>query len=393
MAGVDDQWQADLVDMQPLARENGGVKYLLTCIDVFSKYAWVLPLHDKSAGSLVAAFRDLLGRAAPRRPHRLQTDKGREFLNASLQQLLAGGEGGPPVEHFTTWSDMKAAVVERFNRTLKARMWQYFTEHQTHHYMGILPRLVEAYNKSPHRSIGTSPVSVQPGAKALIEKVRTRLYGKRKGKGHGGGGGGGGSGAGEHAEHVRPHPARDTRACPPPPPPPPPAPAEDEAEELDPPNRPAVLEPGAKVRISRVKGVFEKGYAPNWSAEDFRIREIVEPSDVGGAERTTYKLEDRSGEPISGSWYQEELLPISRNRYLIEHILRRRPIKGRHDIVAKDKIMKTSKLDRIGTANDRENTGHQREEVLVKWLGWPDKYNTWIPDGDLVRFQQPTDDR
>ena len=48
VAGVDDQWQADLVDMQALARDNQGMKYLLTCIDVFSKYAWVIPIRDKS---------------------------------------------------------------------------------------------------------------------------------------------------------------------------------------------------------------------------------------------------------------------------------------------------------------------------------------------------------
>ena len=123
VAGVDDQWQADLVDMQALSRENNGTKYLLTCIDVFSKYAWVVPIRDKSAGVELEALKDLLQQAAPRRPHRFQTDKGREFLNTQVQDFLRS-HAPSPIEHFSTWSDMKAAVVERFNRSLKTLKWQ-----------------------------------------------------------------------------------------------------------------------------------------------------------------------------------------------------------------------------------------------------------------------------
>ena len=84
VGGIDAQWQADLADMQGLARQNDGMRYLLTVIDVFSKFASVEPVKSKDAPAVTAAFRMVLEGAAPRRPRRLQTDKGKEFFNASF---------------------------------------------------------------------------------------------------------------------------------------------------------------------------------------------------------------------------------------------------------------------------------------------------------------------
>ena len=77
VTGIDDQWQADLVDISSLARFNKGYKFLLTCIDVFSKFAWVVPLKNKSGESLVNGFQSILDLC--RSPKKLQTDKGTEF--------------------------------------------------------------------------------------------------------------------------------------------------------------------------------------------------------------------------------------------------------------------------------------------------------------------------
>ena len=119
LGGPNQQWQADLVDMSRLKAANDGTTFLLTVIDVCSKRAWCIPLKSKSAASLVAAFRRLLNDV--NRPTTLQTDKGSEFLNRPLQRLLK--EYG--VHHFTTHNEeTKASVVERFNRSLKTRMWQ-----------------------------------------------------------------------------------------------------------------------------------------------------------------------------------------------------------------------------------------------------------------------------
>ena len=109
--GIDAQFQADLVDVQNLSRFNKGYKYLLTCIDIFSKYAWVVPLKTKQGQELVKAFQTIL--SSGRKPNKLQTDQGTEFLNRVFQKFLRENN----IDFFTVNSGLKASVVERFNRT------------------------------------------------------------------------------------------------------------------------------------------------------------------------------------------------------------------------------------------------------------------------------------
>ena len=157
VGGPNQQWQADLVDMSRLKQVNNEITFLLTVIDVFSKRAWCVPLKSKSAAALVTAFRELLSNSNNRAPTTLQTDKGSEFLNRPLQRLLK--EYG--VHHFTTHNeDTKASIVERYNRTLKTRMWRYFTKNQTLPYVDVLQDFVRSYNDTFHRSIGMAPSAV-----------------------------------------------------------------------------------------------------------------------------------------------------------------------------------------------------------------------------------------
>ena len=136
--GIDHQWQADYLGK--LAYYNKGFKYLLTCIDVLSKYAWVLPLKDKTGTSLKEAFQVIF--KTGRQPICLQTDRD-------------------DVHFFTMYNDeTKASIVERFNRTLKTKMWKYFTHRETLKYMDVLPDMVESYNRTVHRSIGMPPAEV-----------------------------------------------------------------------------------------------------------------------------------------------------------------------------------------------------------------------------------------
>ena len=210
VGGPNQQWQADLVDMSRLKTANDGTTFLLTVIDVFSKRAWCIPLKSKSAASLVAAFRRLLNDVNNNRPTTLQTDKGSEFLNRPLQRLLK--EYG--VHHFATHNEeTKASVVERFNRSLKTRMWRYFTKKQTIRYVDALQDFVRSYNDSYHRSIGMAPSAVNG---ANQETVWQRLYG------HDGGG-------------------------------------------------TPKYRVGDRVRISKAKRHFEKGYMANWTEELFTI--------------------------------------------------------------------------------------------------------------------------
>ena len=88
VAGIDAQWQADLADMQGVARQNDGMRYILTIIDVFSKFAWAKPVRSKDAVTVADGFRRVLHEAAPRKPKRLQTDEGKEFFNEKFAALM-----------------------------------------------------------------------------------------------------------------------------------------------------------------------------------------------------------------------------------------------------------------------------------------------------------------
>ena len=210
--GIDDQWQADLIDLKQLALHNQGFKYLLTCIDIFSKYAWVKPLKSKTGTALLTAWKTIL--QCGRKPNILQCDKGKEFVNAEVQQYLKKQN----IHFFTIHNEeTKASVVERFNQTLKSNMWRYFTNHDTRKYIGVLDDLVKTYNHRYHRSIRRAPVEVTDGNE---EEVWHCLYGN------------------QNLTYPKPK-----------------------------------FLVGDTVRISKVKQTFKKGYLPNWSEELFTITE------------------------------------------------------------------------------------------------------------------------
>ena len=157
------------MDVSSLARFNTGYKFLLTCIDVFSKFAWVVPLKKKTGESLVNGFQSILdlGRSL----EKLQTDKETEFLSRNFQSSLKENS----IHFFTTNSELKASVVECFNRTLKTRMWKYLTAKNNRVYIDILQDIVHGYNNSYHRSIGRAPTAV---SFLNVGQVRRKLYGK-----------------------------------------------------------------------------------------------------------------------------------------------------------------------------------------------------------------------
>ena len=286
VSGLRQQWQADLVDLSRLKKHNDLMTFLLTVIDVFSRVAWGVPMKNKSAASLVTALDSTFSKGWPKT---LQTDQGQEFLNKSVQRLLK--KHG--IHHFSTHNaETKASIVERFNRTLKSRMWRYFTKHQTWRYIDILQDLVHSYNNTRHRIIGMAPLQVSYRNQ---EQVWQRLYGH--------------DGTGVPKLHV-----------------------------------------SDRVRISKYKGKFEKGYAANWSEEIFTIHE-VHPSDP-----PVYRLKDDLGEVLEGTFYEMELQKVSvpaDKMFYVEAVLQRRKV-GR------------------------------RQEALVKWVGYPSRFNSWIDAKSLV---------
>ncbi|XP_067216681.1 uncharacterized protein [Linepithema humile] len=163
--GYDDLWQADIVEMRPYSRSNGGCNYILTVIDVLSKYAWAIPLKTKGGIKTSKAFSAIF---RERIPKNLQTDHGKEFYNRDFQNLVK--KHG--INHYSTYSVIKALVVERFNRTLKNEMWKFFTLTGSYRWIDDLPRLVSEYNGRKHRTIGMRPIDVTPEiAKGLLSTV------------------------------------------------------------------------------------------------------------------------------------------------------------------------------------------------------------------------------
>ena len=140
---VDDIWTADLVDMSPFCRSTKGYKYLLTVIDEFSKYRWIVPLKTKSGKEVAQAFRKLFHNG---RPSRLWTDKGTEFYNRHLKGVLEANN----VMLYSTENEEKSSVVQRWNRTMKNIMWKYFTANNTQKYIHVLPSMVDKYNRTYH---------------------------------------------------------------------------------------------------------------------------------------------------------------------------------------------------------------------------------------------------
>ena len=258
--GVDHLWQIDLVDVSSLSRYNDGYRYLLTCIDCFSRYAWAIPIKNKTSASIVAAFDSIID---IRKPTYLQSDKGTEFLNSAFQSYLKVND----ISFYTSENDdIKCALVERYNRTLKTRMWRYFTSSNSLRYIDVLVDLVKSYNDTIHGSIKTAPSRVTIHNEA---ELRRKLY------------------------------------------------------------RPAVkskpkLSVGDRVRISETRRVFKKGYLPSWTRELFKVVNVFPTTP------STYRIADYGGESIKGKFYAEELQAVKEDEvFKIERVIKTRRRLGR----------------------------------------------------------------
>ena len=267
VGGLNEQFQSDLVDMQSLANFNDGYKYLLTCIDILSKYAWAIPLKDKKSTSIKNALEKIF---KERKPQILQSDDGKEYTNRLIQQYLKKNN----INFFTTNNATKASVVERFNRTLKTKMWKYFTEMNTKRYIDVIDKLMHSYNHTWHRSIKMEPASVNVNNQSQVWKT---LYENDK------------------------TPAMKSN-----------------------------FKVGDTVRISKQKLRFEKGYEQNWTVEIFTIHKIISRVPV------VYKLTDLAGEIIKGTFYEQELQKVSDSGYYpVEKVIKTRKRKGKTEYFVK----------------------------------------------------------
>ena len=213
--GIDDVWSCDLVEMQEWSRDNKGYRYILNVVDVFSKYAWSIPLKDKTGLTVLKALKDII-KISNRKCKHIWVDKGKEFYNKHFDEWLKEND----IVRYSTYGEHKSAVVERFNRTLKTEMWKRFTANNTRNWIDMLDNLMKKYNNKVHSSIGMTPID------ASKEENVTKVF--------------------VYIDKKHESPTKRVRK----------------------------FKVGDIVRISRIKQLFERGFHPNWTEEIFTVVEV-----------------------------------------------------------------------------------------------------------------------
>ena len=227
--GIDEIWDADLVEMQKYSKWNKGIKYLLMVIDVFSKYGWIVPLKDKKTESVGLAFDEIFKRSK-RKPEKLWTDKGSEFVSKHFKDFSKRNS----IILYQTQNEEKSSVVERWNRTMKNKMWKMFSANNNTVYWDKLDKLVYNYNNRKHSRIKMTPR--EASKKGNEKQVFTNLY----------------------KDEIFLKPGKPKFSI------------------------------GNKVRLSKYKRrVFDKGYTPNWTEEVFVVDKVNLTKPV------TYNVVDR----------------------------------------------------------------------------------------------------
>ena len=255
--GIDDTWAADLVEMGSLSEWNEGVRYLLMVIDVFSKFGWIQMMKNKKGITVAEAFKKIFRKG--RKPKKLWVDKGKEFWNKEVKAVM--DENG--VERYSTENEEKSSVVERWNRTIKERMWKMFSATNETTYIDKLEDILMSYNNTKHSSIGMTPV--QASKKSNEKKVYAKLY----------------------------------------------------EDELWRKRKLSKFKVGDKVRITVKKKNFEKGFTPKWTEEVFIVKTVIYTKPV------TYKLKDLMDDEVDGSFYEQELQKTEQKTFRIEEVLDR----------------------------------------------------------------------
>jgi hypothetical protein len=168
------------------------------------------------------------------------------------------------VELYSTENEEKSCVTERWNRTMKEKMFKYFTANNTRRYVDILDRMVKLYNNTRHSSIRMTPVEASRKENEI--DVCSTLN----------------------------------------------------ADVFNTTLETSKFKVGDKVRITVKKSIFEKGYTPRWTEEIFTVSKVQMTTPI------TYKITDFNGEEIQGTFYEQELQKTSQELYRIEKVIRRR---------------------------------------------------------------------
>jgi hypothetical protein len=287
--GIADIYAADLVDIPSFTDENDGYRYILNVVDVFSRYAFAVPLQTENADDVTEAFQKIF-KDGGKTPHMLWVDRGGEFWNKPMKALCKK----PKIRMYSTFSEFKVSVAESFNKTMKNIMWRSFTENHNHEWLDMLPKLVKTYNNKIHSALfGYTPKE----AFNLNQKDETDLWDLQYAKAY--------------------------------------------KANVDASDKATKHKLGEWCRISRQKGVFSKGYERGWSTEIFKIVAINKTSPP------RYHLQDWFGEPIEGSFYDHELqkTKIDPSIWLIDHVVKTRKVKGKQEELVRFLGMSANLID------------------------------------------------
>lgn len=277
------RFEADLVDVQALSQFNDGINYLLTCIDTWSRYAWVRELPSKHSSIVLEAFKSILQEAGTK-PQICVFDRGSEFTSHEFKNYcVAHG-----IAFYAPDTSIHGAFIERFNRTFQNLVYSYMTEHETNRYVTrtmpdgstirLIPLFVETYNNRRHRMIGVTPhqAETMPELEIQIQKRLNSYHDKIK-------------------------------------------------------KQTPKFSVGDQVRIAKMKGKFSRGYHEQASQEVFKIHAIKTNMKIPLYVLSNY----RGDEIIKGSFYDFELVKVEGDMFRIEKILKRRKYRGKKQIFVK----------------------------------------------------------
>ena len=148
-------WGVDLADMQLISKYNKGIRYLLCPIDLFSKYAFVVPSKDKKGVTITNAFQSILDKSK-RKPNKIWVDQGSEFYNNHFKKWLKDNH----ISMYSTYNEGKSVAAERFIRNLKNKIYKHMTTISKNVYFDALDDIVDEYNNKYHKTIKMKPIDV-----------------------------------------------------------------------------------------------------------------------------------------------------------------------------------------------------------------------------------------
>ena len=277
VAGVDDIWDADLIDFSAYSSVNNEYKYVLICIDIFSRYVWSRNLKSKYGLEISKNFLSIINQAS-RKPNAMRTDGGREFSNKTVDKLYKSEH----IKHYSSNNQLQSNYAERVIKTLKSRLTRMMSKKLIKRWVDDFPSIVASYNKTYHSSIGMSPENVNHSNEREVRYDQYLLKGKR----------------------LNPTFKRTVEKGP--------------LFKI----KPFKFKIGQSVRISITRSKMDRFYNEYWTPEIYTVIRRFRREGLN-----IYKVEDKLNEQLDGTFYGGELQKVvydPEGMYRIEKVIKKR---------------------------------------------------------------------